>query len=107
MYLEDLFCGLAATPPHRKRSVVVPLCYHRLSDHLDGTPPDRFTVTLGMFDRHVSIIRDSGLEVIGPDRFFDTGVPALMIIFDDNSRSPVEVAMPALAERGMTDVPRF
>lgn len=103
MSFENLFLNIAALVPSRLKSQsVVAFCYHRLSDHLDGTSLDRFTIRKDLFARHLSMIRDSGLNVIGPDRFWQVTSPAVMITFDDNLQSHVRDAMPVLADFGMT-----
>ena len=102
MSLEDLFCSIAAMlPPHHNENSLVALCYHRLSDHTDGTPLDRFTISPTMFARQLSTIRASGLPVIGPDRFFATTHGGVMITFDDNLPSHLRDAMPLLIDFGM------
>lgn len=103
MPFEDLFCSIAALiPPPRIHASVVALCYHRLSDHMDGTPLDRFTISQDMFAAQLSAVLESGLEAIGPDRFFQTTRPSVMITFDDNLRSHVRDALPMLVEAGAT-----
>ena len=103
MSLEDFFCTVAAlVPSRRKNDSVVAICYHRLSDHYDGTPLDRFTISPKLFSRHLTIILESGLDVIGPDQFWATTKPAVMITFDDNLLSHVREALPVLVEFGVT-----
>jgi hypothetical protein len=103
MPFEDVFCTIAALmPPGRTKSLVVALCYHRLSDHVDGTPLDRFTISRRMFARQLSTIVGSGLEMTGPDEFFQATRPSVMITFDDNLRSHVSDALPVLVEFGAT-----
>jgi peptidoglycan/xylan/chitin deacetylase (PgdA/CDA1 family) len=101
MSIEDLFCTVAAlVPTRRETGSVVVLCYHRLDDHLDGSPLDRFTISPELFVRHLSIIHDSGLNVIGPDEFWTVEGPAIMITFDDNLVSHVRHALPILNDYG-------
>ena len=57
MSVEDIFCTVAAlVPSQRNSNSVVALCYHRLSDHYDGTPLDRFTISRELLARHLSMI---------------------------------------------------
>ena len=101
MSIEDLFCAVAAlVPARRDASSIVVLCYHRLDDHLDGSPLDRFTIRPELFVRHLSIIHESGLNVIGPDEFWKVEGPAVMITFDDNLVSHVRNALPVLNDFG-------
>ena len=102
MIFEDLFCSIAAlVPPRRNMNSVVALCYHQLVDD-DSASSDRFTISRKMFARHVATILQSGLEVIGPDQFWQAEESAVMITFDDNLESHVRHAMPVLAEYGVT-----
>jgi len=103
MSVEGLFLDIAAlVPSSRNNSPVVALCYHTLSDHVDGTSLDRFTISREMFSHQVSTIIESGLEMIGPDRFWQATKPAVMLTLDDNLLSHVRDAMPVLAEFGVT-----
>lgn len=103
MSLEDFFCAVAALVPSRRNgNSVVALCYHRLSDSYDGGPLDRFTISPKLFERHLSILLESGLDVIGPDRFWQVTRPAVMITFDDNLESHVRHVLPILADFGVT-----
>jgi peptidoglycan/xylan/chitin deacetylase (PgdA/CDA1 family) len=102
MSLEDLFCNVAALVPRRRKNEhLVALCYHRLSDRVDGSPLDRFTVSQQTFVHHISTILESGLEIIGPDRLFEAHNPAVMLTFDDNLPSHVQDALPVLEEFGV------
>ena len=102
MSVEDIFCAVAAlVPSQRNSNSVVALCYHRVSDHYDGTSLDRFTISRELLARHLSIILESGMSVIGPDQFLQVTGPAVMITFDDNLLSHVSDALPVLEEFGM------
>jgi peptidoglycan/xylan/chitin deacetylase (PgdA/CDA1 family) len=102
MIFEDIFCSIAAlVPSQRNTKPLVALCYHQIVDD-EGASLDRFTISRKMFARHIRTILQSGLEVIGPDRFWQAEESSVMITFDDNLESHLHHAMPVLAESGVT-----
>ncbi len=78
------------------------LMYHRLSESVVYPKEAIYTVSPRDFREHLRILTEEGRPVVGLPHLLDGSYPdgAVVLTFDDGCKSDIEVALPALQERG-------
>jgi peptidoglycan/xylan/chitin deacetylase (PgdA/CDA1 family) len=77
---------------------VVALMYHGIGEPADPLEGARYTVTVAELEAQLEAVEEAG-GALDPRRA-RTGVPGIVLTFDDGERSVLDEALPRLARRG-------
>jgi peptidoglycan/xylan/chitin deacetylase (PgdA/CDA1 family) len=100
--LDTVVLGMASLlPPLRRPGGVRVLCYHTVMPRAEDTE-DRFAVTSDTLEAHLSLIRATGHTLTSITDLERTSGEAVLLTFDDNLISHLNVSVPVLRSAGAT-----